>query len=272
MTCIEEEKIIKYIVLTLMEGIGPVSHNALLDMCGDIGRCFDMEAEELIKANATAGIGIDRIVAMVRQRECSELRRRAKGIFAEAVNRGIDLVVREDARYPQRFIGLSDVPIVLYTKGSLRINEFDASVGIVGARRCTMPGKERTIAIACDAVRRNAAIISGMAKGVDSYAHTAAIKSGGYTIAVLGNGADICYPKEHARLYEEIGRHGCIVSEYPPGMQPRQYNFPRRNRLIAALSDRLEVIDAGRNSGTRSTVKYASKYRKEIIFEGGMPE
>ena len=104
-----------------------------------------------------------------------------------------------------------------------------------------------------------------MAKGIDSYAHTAALKSHGYTIAVFGNGVDICYPKEHARLYEEIAEHGCIVSEYPPGTQPREYTFPKRNRLIAALSDKLYVIGAGRNSGTKSTVEYGKKYSKEIV-------
>ena len=82
---------------------------------------------------------------------------------------------------------------------------------------------------------------------------------------MLGNGADICYPKEHERLYEEIEECGCIVSEYPPGTPPRQCNFPRRNRLIAALSDRLYVIDAGRNSGTRSTIEFGRKYGREIV-------
>ena len=96
------------------------------------------------------------------------------------------------------------------------------------------------------------------------YAHTAAIKEGGYTIAVLGNGPEICYPKEHERLYEEISKNGCILSEYPPGTEPREYHFPKRNRLIAALSDRLYVIDAGRISGTKTTTQNAVKYGREV--------
>ena len=105
-----------------------------------------------------------------------------------------------------------------------------------------------------------------MAKGIDSYAHTAAIKSGGYTIAVLGNGPDICYPKEHERLYEEISVSGCILSEYPPGTETREYRFPKRNRLITALSDRLYVVDAGRNSGTQSTVEKGWEYGREVYI------
>ena len=159
------------------------------------------------------------------------------------------------------------MPVVLYAKGELRVNDFDDTLGIIGSRRCTLEGKEITIETATKAVNNNTAIISGMAKGIDSYAQTAVIKSKGYTIAVLGNGANICYPKEHERLYEKIAESGCILSEYPPGTGPRRYMFPRRNRLIAALSDRLVVIDAGRNSGTESTVKYSMKYGREVIVK-----
>ena len=103
-----------------------------------------------------------------------------------------------------------------------------------------------------------------MAKGIDSYAHTAALKNEGYTIAVLGNGVDICYPEEHERLYEEIARKGCVLSEYPPETKPREFRFPRRNRLIAALSDELYVIDAGRHSGTETTVKACEIYGRTV--------
>ena len=105
-----------------------------------------------------------------------------------------------------------------------------------------------------------------MAKGIDSYAHTAALKSFGYTIAVLGNGADICYPKEHERLYEMIAEKGCILSEYPPETGPREYLFPKRNRLIAALSDKLYVLEAGRNSGTNTTVEKAEEYGRKVLL------
>ena len=178
---------------------------------------------------------------------------------------GIGVVIREDTIFPDRFSNIKDMPVVLYTRGKLRINEFRDSTGIVGARRCTLNGKTIAIDIATDAVNNEIAVISGMAKGIDSYAHTAVIKSQGYTIAVLGNGPDICCPEEHSRLYQEIIGHGCILSEYPPGTLPRKYNFPKRNRLIAALSDKLYVIEAGRNSGTIITVEKCKQYGREVL-------
>ena len=100
----------------------------------------------------------------------------------------------------------------------------------------------------------------------DDYAHTAAIKTNGYTVAVLGSGVDICYPREHMDLYEAMIETGCIVSEYPPGTPPMRYSFPRRNRLIAALSDEICVIGAGRNSGTRTTIEACERYGKPFVI------
>ena len=129
--------------------------------------------------------------------------------------------------------------VLIYCKGKLIINDYKESAGIIGARRCSQEGKMEAIEKATKAAAEHKAVISGMAKGIDSYAHTAAIKAGAYTIAVLGNGADLCYPKEHQALNDSIASHGCIISEYPPGTKPREYMFPKRNRIIAALSDEL---------------------------------
>ena len=149
-----------------------------------------------------------------------------------------------------------------------KINQYAASVGVVGARRCTQEEKQIAIEKVETEVAGGAAIVSGMAKGIDAYAHTAALLNHGYTIAVLGNGPDICYPKEHETLYEEIIKEGCVLSEYRPGITPHRHLFPQRNRLIAALSDRLYVIGAGRHSGTESTVESARKYRRRVEENG----
>jgi len=270
-----EEKILKYIILSEMNGIGPVSQNALLDVCGDIDRCFMIEEHVLSLADEISRIGKKRITSFVSQRNDKVLRTKAEIILEASYKLGIDVIVREDERYPKRFVNVchdngivNDLPVLIYTKGTLKINEYKDSVGIVGARRCTADGKTNAIRIAAEEVKKNAAVVSGMAKGIDSYAHTAAIKEGGYTIAVLGNSPEICYPKEHEKLYEEISQNGCILSEYPLGTEPREYLFPKRNRLIAALSDKLYVIDAGRISGTKTTVENAEKYGKKIYMLG----
>ena len=256
-----------YVMMTLISGLGPVTQNKLLTLMGGIDNCFSIEKKSEVISSLEAGelrMYNRALNAFNKYKNDDELRRRAKEMVASCYEKGIDIVTKGDPRYPWRFVQLPDVPIVLYIKGTLKINEYSRSLGVVGARRCTHEGKEQAIEAASRAVKENTAVISGMAKGIDSYAHTACIKEGGYTIAVLGNGPDICYPKEHQLLYEAIIKSGCIISEYPPGTRPCQYYFPQRNRIIAALSDELCVIDAGNNSGTRYTVDSCRKYRKEV--------
>lgn len=257
-----------YVRLSMMKGIGPVTANRLLDLCGGIEVCFCMSYEEMIQKEADNRGNIDvserQIKNFTSQRSNSESVDHAKQILREAEQKRISIITREDQEYPQRFLGIDEMPILLYVKGRLRVNSFDNVIGIVGARRCSKESKEKAIQIATERVADGCAVISGMAKGIDSYAHTATIKSDGYTVAVLGCGADICYPREHEKLYDAVIKNGCIVSEYPPGNSPRSYLFPRRNRLIAALSDELYVIDAGRHSGTESTVAFAEKYRRIV--------
>lgn len=104
-----------------------------------------------------------------------------------------------------------------------------------------------------------------MAKGIDGYSHTACINAGGYTIAFLGGGVDEVYPKEHAKLMEKIIANGAVISEYPPETKPYPKNFPKRNRLISAFSDKLLVIEAGENSGSLITAQFTKKYNREVL-------
>lgn len=258
----------KYILLSIIPGFGVVSQNRLLNLCGDIDNCFMFSPEELRRRNGISGhnhrIELKRLETFVNLRGSQTIKDSAKRIIENCSYKGVKVVTAIDPEYPERFKGLTDMPIALYIRGDLRINEFSRSVGVVGARRCSAEGKGRTIACTENELKAGSAIISGMAKGIDSYAHTAAVKNGGYTIAVLGNGPDICYPKEHERLYEEIIDHGCILSEYPPGTAPRSHMFPKRNRLIAALSDMVYVIDTGRHSGTDTTVAACEKYGRIV--------
>lgn len=266
MKCASESKVLKYIVLTQMKGLGPISQKALLDICRNIDTCFTAGCDDIIKADEARIIGKGRIESFINQKNDKRLWEQADEIMRLSESLGINVITYEDIEFPDRYRNIKDLPVVLYAKGNLKINSFIHSVGVVGARRCTVEGKIAAIDTANRAVAANAAVISGMAKGIDSYAHTAAIKSSGYTIAVLGNGVDICYPKEHEKLYEKIAEHGCVLSEYPPGTMPRKYNFPKRNRLIAGLSDKLYVIDAGRNSGALSTVEYSKEYDRAVIM------
>ena len=159
------------------------------------------------------------------------------------------------------------LPLLVYCKGNMP--SAAPSVGIVGTRRCTPYGKKITAEIAEKYALSSHTVVSGMAKGIDSYAHTVTIKAKGFTIAVLGNGPDICFPAEHARLMEEIVRTGLIVSEYPPGTKASVYTFPMRNRIIAALSDFLIVTESGIKGGAMITAEKAAKYNVPVFAVPG---
>ncbi len=265
----DNEALLKYIQFSIIPGFGTVSQNRLLKICGSLESCFSLSTEQLLYRCQTAEkhlrLAENRTRSFLEYRNSVCIKEKAKAIVSACQIKNVEIIPFMDDRYPRRFENLPDMPIVLYTLGNLCINQYSYSIGIVGARRCSAEGKQRAISLAEEAVTEHGAIISGMAKGIDSYSHTAAIKRDGYTIAVLGCGPDICYPSEHRKLYDAIVSRGCVLSEYPPGTKPRNYTFPERNRLIAALSDKVFVIDAGSHSGTRSTIEDCYKYGKEIL-------
>jgi len=265
-----------YLALTSMEGIGIVTQNRLLTICGDIRNCFSMDTAEILRADevsrrtvesetGTAGISKKRVEDFVRERNSDRTKETVDALLKSCEKVDIQILTREDPPYPDRFRSLPEMPLLLYAKGDLRINTFKCSLGIIGARRCTPSGKDLSISLARKAVEQGICVISGMAKGIDSYAQTAGLKNNGYTIAVLANGLDICYPPEHAALMDRLAADGTIISEYPPGTRPFKFRFPMRNRLIAALSDQLFIIDAGRHSGTGTTAEYCRIYGRPVL-------
>jgi len=138
-------------------------------------------------------------------------------------------------------------------------------IAIVGSRRCTDYGKRLTVEVAEFLAQNNIPIISGMAKGIDGYAHTACLKADGYTLAILGCGLDICYPKEHIELMQRIIERGAVISEYPPGTKPDANHFPMRNRLISAWCKKLLVVEAGEKSGSLLTAAYAKEQNRQVF-------
>lgn len=137
-------------------------------------------------------------------------------------------------------------------------------VAIVGTRRATSYGERITRAVAGALARAGACVVSGMALGIDATAHRAALDADGKTIAVLGNGADVAYPKSHSRLHDEIIARGLVISEMPPGAQSHRASFILRNRIIAAISKIVIVVEAPYESGALSTVKSAMELGRDI--------
>ena len=146
----------------------------------------------------------------------------------------------------------------------------DKSIAIIGCRECSIYGKEVANKLAYELSNNKINIISGMAKGIDSYAHIGALKAEGKTIAVLGTGLDVIYPKENIALYSKIIElGGTIISEYVVGTKADRMNFPARNRIISGLSDGIIVVEAKKKSGTLITVDFALEQGKDIFVVPG---
>lgn len=177
--------------------------------------------------------------------------------------KGIRIITLADEEYPEKLKNIYDPPGVLYVRGNLP-EPTKPSIAIVGARECTNYGKELAMDFASELSKRGIQIISGLAKGIDSFAHQGAYDKVGRTYAVLGCGIDICYPRENINLYMDIIRTGGILSEYPPGYQPIQGNFPMRNRIISGLSDGILLVEARKKSGSLITMDYGLEQGKNI--------
>lgn len=246
-----------WIWLTQLPFIGSKSANRLLEIFDDPKSIYTADREAFYGIN---GISRKQIYSILENKQMD----RVNDILNRCNSNGISILTKQDKFYPNKAKMYGDAPPILYYKGNLRVIEH--TVGIVGARRCSQETKQQVADITRKFISNNYTIISGMAKGVDSYAHTACINSNGYTIAILGNGLDICYPSEHIKLMESIEKNGLLISEYPPATPPAKYTFPQRNRLISAWSDELVIAEAGKGSGALITAEYARKYNKKVYF------
>lgn len=184
--------------------------------------------------------------------------------YAKLRESGIYFVAKEDERYPEKLRNIYGAPFGLYVKGKLPDKDRKI-LAVVGARDCSSYGREMARYLAAAVAKADIAVVSGLARGIDAYAHEGALDGGGITYGVLGCGIDICYPKENLKLYLKLQENGGIISEYPPGIQPIAGNFPMRNRIISGMCDRILVIEAREKSGSLITVDYGLEQGKDIL-------
>lgn len=245
-----------WIWLRQVKGLGPIFEKRLLDHFKTPKAIYEVCEEELMSV-----VGIGEVLA--KNIVSSQSLEKAYLMLEDIYKNNIELLTYFDPLYPCIAKEYNKSPTLLYYRGTIK--EKIEGVAIVGSRRCSEYGKEVAIKAAEFLAHENIPVISGMAKGIDSYAHTACLKSGGYTIAFLGSGVDICYPTEHIKLMEAIIENGAVISEYPPGTKARPEFFPQRNALISSWSRKILVAEAAEKSGALITVSLAKSQGKKIF-------
>lgn len=250
-----------WLALNAIPGFGPVLIKALLDRFGHPKRIFEASRRELARVD---GIG-ERLAGMIKETDIQGKAHRELKLI-EKLNASI--VTIKDPSYPNNLRQIYDSPPLLYVRGNLQPRD-DFAVSMVGSRLASNYGRMITERIAGDLARHGVTIVSGMARGIDSASHRGALSVGGRTIAVLGCGIDIVYPRENRHLFEEIMAHGAVISEFPMSTPPEGVNFPRRNRIISGLSLGVVIVQATSRSGSLITARLALEQNRDVFAVPG---
>ena len=222
-------------------------------------------AYEIFHADASEIERIEQITERTKTVLSNKSLERATRIYEECERRGIGILAYGDRRYPDRLREIADPPVVLYYIGELPDFNERLCIGMVGTRNMSAYGMQTAYKIAYELTACGALVVSGMAAGIDGVAAASAILAGGMTVAVLGCGPDVLYPKFHKKLMERIRQNGLILSEYPPGTKPNYYHFPVRNRIISGLSQGTVVVEAGSKSGSLITARDAIAQGRDVF-------
>ncbi len=250
-----------YLAFSNVPRIGPKSFAKLLKAFGTAEKAWNSSVEKLqpiLKPALTSKFDHHR-----KEFDFSEYSKRLTQLK-------ISYVCLFEDKYPSLLKEIPDAPIILYCKGDNRLLSEKNKLAIVGTRHITHYGREITEMFASALSSQGLVIVSGMAYGVDGVAHKSTIESKGKTIAVLGNGVDLPYPRENENLYHEIiDSGGLIISEYPPGTPPSVGSFPARNRIVAGLSSGVLVTEGAQDSGSLITANFALDFGRKVFAVPG---
>ncbi|MBS3995595.1 MAG: DNA-processing protein DprA, partial [Alkaliphilus sp.] len=242
--------------LNNIEGVGIKTIEKLLDIFGTAENVFTSSTDKL---HNVKGIKQDTIHNIEKKRDygyINNLKNTLKTL-------SIDVLYKNENDYPEHLKNIYDSPYILYKRGKIKSCDMNA-IAIVGARKASPYGKWVAYKFAGELAQRGITVISGMAYGIDTAAHKGALDSGGRTIAVMGCGLDICYPKSNFELMQNIEKSGAVLSEYAVGVQPIAGNFPARNRIISGLAKGVLVVEASENSGSLITTEFALEQGREV--------
>ncbi len=250
-----------WLALALTQGLGPSRIKKLIEHFGTAERVFEASLTELeamgMRAVSAQSIATGKSLEFAQQ-ECAKA--------AEAAARIISL---SDPEYPSRLKEIYDPPVILFVKGSVDVLA-QPGIAMVGTRHPTPYGSGMAERLSTDLAARGLVIISGLARGIDTASHRGAIAAKGKTVAVLGTGIDVMYPKENTRLTEQIvALGGALITEFPVGTPPTPQNFPIRNRIISGMSAGVLVVEAAEYSGTRITSRLALEQNRDVYAVPG---
>jgi len=249
-----------WVWLSSVEGIGPRKFYHLLSLFSDARDVWENIRDDRLKF-----LGPKTLAKLKAARD----ERYFYQLFAKLETNGIRAVTRVSDAYPARLTRTVDAPPTLYVKGEADLNS-ERMFAIVGSRRCTRDGERAAREFAGQLSREGVTVVSGLAHGIDSAAHTGAVNAKCPTVAVLGCGPDIVYPPENLKLYGSIlDNGGAIVSEYLPGIPPLPGNFPSRNRIISGMSRGVLIVEGAKRSGAMITVDYANDQGRDVFAVPG---
>lgn len=250
-----------WIALRMICGVGNVNYKNLINYFGDPEKIFNADKEELSKVEGISKKALDSLLNF----------KPGKQIESELDtihSKGIKIITLNSPDYPENLKNIYDPPPFLYVKGEIKKQDKDA-IAIVGSRHASEYGMNVTAGISGKLASYGITIVSGMARGIDSRAHQAALSSSGRTIAVLGSGVDVVYPPENKKLYSMISSQGAVISEYPMGTEPNAYNFPARNRIISGMAIGVLIAEASQNSGSLITARLALDQGRDVFAVPG---
>ncbi|HLG71306.1 MAG TPA: DNA-processing protein DprA [Chloroflexota bacterium] len=246
-----------WIAFSSVDGIGPAKTRRLFEHFGSLRKAWEERAEGL----RAAGLDSAAVQAFLKVRQRLDLANE----LTRLDRAGVEAIAWDDQeRYPQLLRHIANPPVVLYLKGELLPRD-EVAVAIVGTRTPTEYGRRVAARLAGELAAKGVTIVSGLARGVDAEAHRAALEAGGRTVAVLGSGLDVMYPREHAGLARDIAKSGAVMSDYPLGSQPDAVHFPARNRIVSGLSLGTIVVEAGDTSGALITARFAGEQGRDVF-------
>jgi DNA processing protein len=240
----------------MVGGIGSARLEKLLSCFNSPCRIFESSSDRL---SAIAGIG-EKLAYRISSFDRKDLEKELK----LSSKLGLKITTIQDSDYPVNLKNIPGPPIVLYIKGALKEQD-KLAIGLVGSRRASFYGLNLAEKFSCELAACNITVISGMARGIDTYAHKGALRGGGRTLAVMGSGFANIYPPENKELSEEIASSGAVISEFAISEKPLKENFPRRNRLISGLSLGVLVAEAAKNSGAMITADFALEQGRDVF-------